>query len=180
MFFEGITEEDLERGGQEITLYEKGDYIVTLQNLEARHSERSKAQMITCQFGVVAKLETNSGVIIASEIHGSPIWNNFVLVKSNGGPNKVGASMFMQLVSAFTGETEVEKLKKEYDAETLEDVAERTSLLVTLQAVAYVGQRNEKDLDGKPVIRNSIGSFRPVTEVEEDALKDAEIEDVPF
>lgn len=169
MFFEKFTDDDLRPQG--ITLYEKGEYAVELTKLSYRQSERSPSEMIAVEFAPSARFQNVDGVLVASEVHGSHIFSNFVFIKSDGSLNETGNRMFLQLLSAVTRETSIATLQERFDADTIEAIANKASICATLKFRGYIGQRQEKDLNGNPVMRNTVSSMRALNEEELDALE---------
>ena len=175
MFFEKFSDKDLEPRSEEATLYEKGEYEVELSKLKYRKSDKSSAEYITVELAPLAKFENVDEIIIANEVNGSRIFNNYVFIKSDGSINETGSRMFIQLLSAVTGETNAEELRNRFDGESIEDVAAKASICASLKFRAYIGQRQEKDLAGQPIMRNTIGSVRSLNEAELDAIENSSI-----
>ncbi len=182
MFFAGLKDDQLKSNGMEITVYEKGNYVVEVKAIEHKVSKNTNLDYILVKYSPIAKIETIEGVTLATKVSGSLIFVNYILLTRDGNVNDVAEQQFAQLLSAATNITTVEELAEEYGAETIQETAEKASAIVTISVLAYIGQRTEKDWQDttKTVIKNTVSSFKPLTDVEKDAMSDSNIDVTPF
>lgn len=173
-FLNSVTQDDVTG----FRVLEPGVYAVELSELTHNVNAERGTEYLSATFTVLAALEDDKWIPVAN----SPtVTNYFTFIKRDGSPNEVASRIYATMIYALTRESSVDTIKKEYDADTLEELAEKASILVTLRCRAWIGVRDIVSEDGTKIKRNTISGFRALTDEDENKLNEVLGADVvPF
>ena len=170
-----ITNSDLERRG---LTHKQGLYILQLKEVVVRKSRQGN-QYINLRFTPETFAEER-GAEMGDLDHKAPLFDMIVPV-TDSGVNPIAASRTASLISALTGIRDADKIREEYDADSVSELGKKLSNLVSLRCKSFVSLRKEVDQNSNPVMRNRIGSYEPLSDEELSSTEsDDDDSNIPF
>jgi len=171
-----VTKQDIERRG---LAHKAGLYVLEFDQVVTKTS-RSGNRYMTLQFKPLLYAPDRNAEYGPPD-HRAPLFD-MITPLTQEGVNRTAAARIVALIAALTGNDNVEEIKKEFDADSVDDLAKKLSALYTLKLLAWVSAREEVDENGTKRIRNNLSNFQPVPEaVAADMLDELEPEDgIPF
>ena len=171
-----VTRSDVERRG---LTHKSGVYILSLEEVTVKNS-RAGNRYLNLRFKPISYALSRKEKMGPPD-HAAPLFDAITPVTQDG-VNRTAAARIVALIAALTREDDLEKIKKDFDADSVEELAKKIAQLCTLRCQVWVAEQEQRDNQGNLRKVNKISNFEPVPEeVAAEWLEEIEPEEgIPF